>query len=341
MNEMAMYIGSNNRETLAGVVEELQREMRSRVIAVGRVRRRIEDPLVTRGKQALRRDEAAFQANIELLQSLINTFEMAMQNGPTPDLSKIGEARLGLTQDSRERLAAAIMRGSANRTADDIANDLLANVDLSDLPTVEQQYTRDHLDGMQHATSPIKGCPLCDRHQQAARDGFEDVYSDVSCTFCGADLDAEGECTNSIDDRCTVSPSTITTLETAMAGLGQQAGIDATVTPASDDSWFVLFDGMQVRRGARSKFLALIAAIETLSVRLQGKLTGSPNITFGVCVPCSNQGGDGVIVRRVVFFNGDTWKCKEHFPAGTVFGCKDCGLHPDIDCPAHKPVPSL
>lgn len=323
---MAMYIGSNNRETLLGVIEELEREIRPRRIALSKIEARLEDPLLKTGKQRLRSDKAATQAVINMLQSLINTFTMASQNGPTPTEEQLRGLRLGLTQESRERLAAAVSRGAANRTADDIANDLLKDVNLTDLLTPAQQFRMDHEEGAHAGTGQsIAGCPLCLRpigigktvvvDSSSGDEGMNTVDPTVSCTFCGVDLDAEGNCSAAIDELCAVGETAVSALEETVQDLGRRAGIRASVTEGKD-SWFVLFDGMQIG-SHRTKVTALTSALERLSVRVRGMLHGSPTTTFGLCIPaCSSAGIKG---PRVVYFNGDTWQCRKH-QVGKVTG---------------------
>jgi hypothetical protein len=99
-----LFIGANDRSTLLGVVEELTRERDTLSRSQKRVEQRLADPTLSKGKRALQTDQAANGAMIGVLNMFIGRFEMAAENGPTPDFSKLGEIRLTLTPEARRDL---------------------------------------------------------------------------------------------------------------------------------------------------------------------------------------------------------------------------------------------
>lgn len=93
---MAMFIGSNDRETLLGVLEEIERLMKR------------EDSNERRASTVKGRERAVYARGT--LQELHNTISLAAQNGPTPDLSKLRarmdpEVQLQLLTDRCAQLA--------------------------------------------------------------------------------------------------------------------------------------------------------------------------------------------------------------------------------------------
>ncbi len=96
---MAMFIGSNDKETLLGVVEEIERVIRR------------EDATERRATTVKGRERAVYAR--ATLQELHNTISMAAQNGPTPDLSKL---RARMATPDLERLLADEIRALETRT---------------------------------------------------------------------------------------------------------------------------------------------------------------------------------------------------------------------------------
>lgn len=230
---MAMYIGSNNRETLQGVIEEIERLQREekRIEATAQMVKTRERAIYTHG----------------VLQGLHNTLTMAAQNGPTPTDAQVRS--LGLTLLQRERLAAAINTGAANKATQDAAR--LADPDY--LPTAEEAggpvdvvkgkcsecdgedanlVQTVYLNGgrwqcIRHKTFSSMGmsngafpaperkgpttCALCDFPIEES-DSYVSVgqfsYAHKrwgcpeACKFCGARVGEDGDCTAAIDAKC-------------------------------------------------------------------------------------------------------------------------------------------
>jgi hypothetical protein len=174
------FIGSNDRATLLGVLEEIDHELKS--VRIG----------MRVGKT--RRERDRWDGQRIALETLRWRVEEASKNGPTPTDEQLRNVTLSLTPESRLRLAQAINEGAANKaagaagkTADEIANDMLANVDLSDA-------------AIESAMERMKA----DTGARPERGGVNAVDLEVSCGFCGADLDECGTCTNGLDPACAV-----------------------------------------------------------------------------------------------------------------------------------------
>jgi len=93
---MAMFIGSNDHETLVGVLEEIERLIRR------------EDGIERRATKVKTRERSVYARAV--LQELHNTIKMASENGPTPDLTKLRmRVEPGLLED--------MLTAEANRLA--------------------------------------------------------------------------------------------------------------------------------------------------------------------------------------------------------------------------------
>jgi hypothetical protein len=87
---MVTFIGANDRETLEGAIEAIDRELRSERIKA------------TRAK--LSRDRYAALYAVAKLSGLRDYFEEASKNGPTPTPAQIAALRVTIPDDSRRQL---------------------------------------------------------------------------------------------------------------------------------------------------------------------------------------------------------------------------------------------